>query len=65
MEQVWVVIDVGCIECGVESEPVGIFATEAEAIAAQEEREKATGGWRDGGQTICDVYAMRLPATVS
>ena len=65
MEQVWVVIDVGCHECGVGSEPVGIFATEAEAVSAQEAREATTEGWRDGGQTICEVFPMRLPATVS
>lgn len=60
--KVWVVIDVGCHECGVESEPVGIFRTEEAAALALAETSKQTGGWRDGGQTIAEMYEMDLPA---
>lgn len=59
--KVWVVIDVGCHECGVGSEPVGIYSTEAKAEAARVAREAETQGWRDGGQTICDVFEMESP----
>jgi hypothetical protein len=63
-ESVWVVIDVGCHECGVDSEPVGIFQTEAQAETAAENRFAETKGWRNGGQTICQVFAMTLPAGI-
>lgn len=53
--KVWVVIDVGCQECGVSSEGVGIFKSEAEAKAAADQRDKETGCWRDGGQTFCET----------
>lgn len=55
---VFVVIDVGCHECGVDSVPVGIFPTRDLAEAAEQATREATGGWRDGGQTICEVYEM-------
>lgn len=58
---VWVVIDVGCHECGVGSEPVGVYATEEAATQAAAERDKETGCWRDGGQTYCEVFEMELP----
>lgn len=63
MNQVWVVIDVGCHECGVDSEAVGIYATEAEAKVAADARDKETNGWRDGGQTYCVVFEMALPVS--
>ena len=61
MSNVWVVIDVGCHECGVDSEPVGIYATEAEANAAQETRDRETNGLREGGLTIARVFKMTMP----
>ena len=57
----WVVIDVGCHECGVPSEAVGIFRTEEEAKAAEEARETLTEGWREGGQTIAQIFEVELP----
>lgn len=57
----WVVIDVGCHECGVRSEPVGIYATEEQAQAAADARDAFTGCWRDGGQTFCHVFNMTTP----
>ena len=61
MSEAWVVIDVGCLECGVDSEPVGIFRSEAEAKAAADRRDEETGQWRNGGQTYAEVFAMTLP----
>ena len=58
---VWVVIDEGCYECGVDSEGVGIFATEAEGRAAKEARDGETGGWRDGGMTHARLFEMATP----
>jgi len=61
-DRVWVVIDVGCHECGVDSEPVGIFANEVDADTAASQRQAQTNGWRNGGQTIAEVFAMDTPA---
>lgn len=60
---VFVVIDLGCHECGVGSEGIGIYATADEARAAAEQRDEDTQGWRAGGQTFCGVFTMALPAT--
>ena len=58
---VFVVIDVGCHECGVDSEPVGIYRSQKEAVVAAAERDTETGRWRDGGQTRAQVFEMELP----
>lgn len=59
--KVWVVIDLGCLECGVESEPVGIFPDKETAADAAERRDQETGRWRDGGQTSAQVFEMETP----
>jgi hypothetical protein len=59
--KLWIVIDVGCHECGVDSVPVGAFATQAEAQAAANRRASETEGWRDGGQTIAQVFSVDAP----
>ena len=61
MTKVWVVIDVGCYECGVDSEPVAIYSTEVDAESAADECNKRTGKWRDGGQTIARIFEMSMP----
>lgn len=59
--KVWVVIDEGCQECGVDSLPLGIFATKEEAEAARAASPTAVKNWRDGGQAYVCVYEMELP----
>lgn len=61
-EFVWVVMDEGCQECGVSTEPIGIYRSEAEANAAAEKQTKRFNGWRDGGQASVEVYKLALPA---
>ncbi len=60
--KVFVVIDVGCHECGVMSLPVGIYRTAEEAQAAESATTSRTEGWRDNGQTIAETFVMDLPA---
>lgn len=60
---VWVVIDIGCFECGVGTEPIGIFTTRDQAQAAADARNAETNYWRDGGQTSCEVFEMNEPNT--
>lgn len=62
MAEVWVVIDEGCQECGIETEPLGIFLTEVEAEAVADAQRVRFNGWRDGGQACVCVYKMELPA---
>lgn len=53
----WLLMNIGCIECGVSSNVVGIFKTEAEAQAlADILLEKAD--WREGGQNDYRVFPL-------
>jgi hypothetical protein len=58
---IWVVIDVGCHECGVGSETIGAFKDEISAKAACDARGAETNGWRDGGQSIPEVFELEIP----
>lgn len=51
----WLVMNIGCIECGVSSAIVGVFADneKAEAIAAECDKKF---GWREGGQNAFEVF---------
>ncbi len=61
MEKIYVLIDVGCHECGVGSEFIASFVDEESANKACEEHSKKTGKWRDGGQSIPEVFEIILP----
>lgn len=56
----WLVFNVGCIECGVSSNVVGVYATEEEAnkIAAIC-NEKLD--WREHGQNSFEVFDLSAP----
>lgn len=58
----YVVIDIGCHECGVGSETVGAFWSKEAADAACAARSAETKEWRDGGQSIPDVFSIEVPA---
>lgn len=45
----WIVVNIGCIECGVSSNIVGVFDNEERANAIAEEFD-AKFDWREGGQ---------------
>jgi hypothetical protein len=53
----WVVVNIGCIECGVSSNIVGVFDDEARANAVAE-KLYAEMGWREGGQNGYEVFPM-------
>ena len=53
----YLVFNVGCIECGVSSNVVGVFKTEDEALAIASRLAK-THGWREGGQNSFEVYKL-------
>jgi hypothetical protein len=58
-EMKYLVFNIGCIECGVESKIVGIFDDKsiAEKIAALCKRKHS---WRDGGQNNFEVFEMPI-----
>lgn len=59
--KIFVVIDVGCHECGVDSEPIGAYVSRDVAESAAAKRDVETGKWRDGGQTYAEVFEMEAP----
>lgn len=58
MGKLYVVIDVGCHECGVDSEVVGTYRTPQTAEKAAQKRSAETGDWREGGQSIPQVFEI-------
>lgn len=64
MTTIFVVIDIGCYECGVGHEVIGAYTTEAEAESVALKRDKDTDGWRDGGSTSASVFRIDLPQEV-
>lgn len=60
MNKIYIAIDVGCHECGADSEAIGAFYSKEEAEEAADRRSEATGNWRDGGQSIPQVFEIEL-----
>jgi len=56
----WLVFNVGCIECGVSSNVVGIFETESEAKAVAERLDEKLS-WREGGQNSFEIFDLSAP----
>lgn len=53
----WIVVNIGCIECGVSSDIVGVFTEEKYALnLATILKEKAD--WRNGGENHYIVFPM-------
>jgi len=59
----WVVVNIGCIECGVSSNIVGMFSdfVKAEQVAKQCD---ADFNWREGGQNHFEVFELPQPETI-
>jgi hypothetical protein len=53
----YIVVNIGCIECGVSSNIVGIFDKEEIADEVAEKCDKEYG-WREGGQNSFQVFKM-------
>jgi hypothetical protein len=53
----FIVVNIGCIECGISSQIVGVFNSEekAEEIAKQCDEKYS---WREGGQNSFEVFPM-------
>lgn len=56
----FLVMNIGCIECGVSSGVVGVFATQGEADKAAEKCQEQLH-WREGGQNSFEVFDLKAP----
>lgn len=55
----YLVFNIGCIECGVSSNVVGVFEDEIEANKyANMLKESKDFSWREGGQNSYEVFPM-------
>lgn len=53
----WVVVNIGCIECGVSSNIVGVFKSQKQAEGLASELQKSHN-WREGGQNSFKVFLL-------
>lgn len=53
----WIVVNIGCIECGVSSNVVGVFSDESRATEIADQFQKKYA-WREGGQNSFEVFPM-------
>ena len=60
----WLVMNIGCIECGVSSQIVGIFADESKADQVAKRCEE-THSWREGGQNSFEVFELPAPEIIN
>lgn len=56
----WIVFNIGCIECGVSSNIVGIYATKEEAEKVVQSC-KSTLKWREGGENHFQAFDLSAP----
>lgn len=56
----FLLMNIGCIECGVSSNVVGLYETEEAANADGEKCEEHLH-WREGGQNSFEVFDLEAP----
>lgn len=59
----YIVINIGCIECGVSSNVVGVFAEEAKAQAVADFCDQKYA-WRQDGQNSFEVFPLPAPGDI-
>lgn len=64
MTDSWILMDIGCLECEVETQVVGVFSDKGAAEAIRR-RLCATHSWRDGGQHQFQIFQMPPPDEVA
>lgn len=60
----YLVMNIGCIECGVSSQIVGLFADKAIADSVAEQCYKLHS-WREHGQNAYEVFELPEPERVN
>ena len=64
MEKKYVVVNIGCIECGVSSDIVGVFANKEKAYAIASACDDKYN-WREGGQNAFEVFELPEPEIIN
>ena len=55
----YLLFNIGCIECGVSSNIVGVYESESEAVTfANELNASGNFTWREGGQNSYEVFEI-------
>ena len=55
----WIVINIGCIECGVSSDIVGVYSDEGKAQeVAKLLNRNGSANWREGGQNNYEAFPL-------
>jgi hypothetical protein len=60
----YLVFNVGCIECGVSSNVVGVFTSKADAEALAEKLHDKCN-WREGGQNSFEVFELDAEGVIT
>jgi hypothetical protein len=64
MKKKYIVVNIGCIECGVSSDVVGIFADKKRANDVANACDDKYN-WREGGQNVFEVFELPEPETIN
>jgi len=64
MEKKYIVVNIGCIECGVSSDIVGVFANKERADAVASACDDKYD-WREGGQNAFEVFELPEPEIIN
>ena len=64
MEKKYIVVNIGCIECGVSSNVVGVFADKKRADDVADACSEIYS-WREGGQNDFEVFEMPEPEIIN
>lgn len=59
----YLVMNIGCIECGVSSKIVGVFASEEKAKTVAEDCSY-NHNWREGGENAFEVFELPEPENI-
>ena len=60
----YLVINIGCIECGVSSQVAGLFETKEEAEEVRDALD-ANYSWREGGQNVFKIFPLPIVGNVN
>jgi len=60
----YVLVNIGCLECGVSSAIVGVFASKEYAESLIPDLDKSYN-WREGGQNVFEVFELPQAEMIS
>ncbi len=60
----YILVNIGCIECGVSSNIVGLFTSKIQAEGLAESLSH-THNWREGGQNSFEIFELPQPDVIN